>query len=63
MENARQQAALPTSPPASDVSDSVRQNKIAQMREQQRLRRKQMSAQIDMNSQFDIMKTFEENIL
>ena len=63
MKNARQQAARPHLPPPSDGTDTARQNKIAEMREQQRLRRKQMSGQIDIYQQSDIMKKFEENLL
>nr|CAB3226160.1 bromodomain-containing protein 3 [Phallusia mammillata] len=48
---------------ASDAAEAARQDKIARMREQQRLRRKQMAGQIDMNQQSDIMKKFEESLL
>ena len=60
-ENTRIQPARPAV--ASDTDEAARQNKIALMREQQRLRRQKMSAQIDMNQQSDIMKKFEENLL
>ena len=43
--------------------EALRQSQIAKMREQQRLRRKQMAGQIDMNQQSDIMKKFEDNML
>ena len=62
MENSRMLASR-TTPVANDGVEVARQNKIAQMREQQRLRRQKMSAQIDMNQQSDIMKNFEESLL
>jgi len=61
-ENARLQAIR--SPAVNEeASEAARQNKIALMREQQRRRRQQMSGQIDMNQQSDLMKKFEQNLL
>ena len=62
MEQARLQA-IRTPAVSEEVSEAARQNKIAQMREQQRRRRQQMSGQIDMNQQSDLMKKFEQNLL
>ncbi|XP_076823146.1 bromodomain-containing protein 3-like isoform X1 [Clavelina lepadiformis] len=62
VENTRSQPPVVPSPSPA-ASEASRQNQIAKMREQQRLRRKQMAGQIDMNQQSDIMKKFEENLL
>lgn len=70
LDSARRHPVVPetiaTNPPvvAGDTpGDAAKQDKIARMREQQRLRRQQMAGQIDMNQQSDIMKKFEENLL
>ena len=63
MESARLQSTVQAPPASGDASEAARQNRIAQMREQQRRRRQQMSGQIDMNQQSDLMKKFEENLL
>ena len=46
-----------------NAPDEDKSNKIAMMREQERLRRQKMSAQIDMHQQSDLMQKFENNLL